>query len=95
MGEDYYQERKRLAEYKARLPETTERSDAFNAIQREAEISNALNALQKLADSATVGDFICGGRMGKVAASFGGEWIASHRDANLIEQHFGLIFSMT
>ncbi|MEO9497549.1 MAG: hypothetical protein ABJG42_23960 [Vibrio splendidus] len=73
-----------MAEYKARLAE----ADALNAIQRETERSNALNALQKLADSATVGDLTCGGRMGKVAASFGGELIASHLTANLIEQHF-------
>ena len=58
--------------------------------ERGAERCDALNALQKL-DTATEGALNCGGMMGKVAASFGGELIliASHRDANLIEQHFG------
>ena len=32
---------------------------------------------------------ICDGMVGKGAASFGGELMAFHRDANLIEQHFG------
>ncbi|MEP3733697.1 MAG: hypothetical protein ABJN02_17335 [Lentilitoribacter sp.] len=89
LGEGYQQTRKRLAEYKVRLAEATERSDGFNTIQREAERSNALIALPKLVDIATEGALKCGGRMGKVATSFGGELIASHRNANLIAQHVG------
>ena len=84
-----YNQTKRLAQYKARLVEDTETSNAFNALRRVTERSDALNASQKLEDIATEEALKCGGMMGNVAASFGGELIASHRDANLIEQHFG------
>ena len=38
---------------------------------------------------ATEGALHCDGIMTKVAASFGGELMAFHRDENLTEQHFG------
>ena len=89
LRKDYHHTKKRPAEYSARLVEATEIHDALIAIQRVAERSDALNALQNLAGIATEGALKYCGRMGKVAASFGGEFIASRRDANLIEQYFG------
>ena len=57
LGEDCHQTHKkeaaRILLYKARLSKATERSDACNAIQREAERFNALNASLKLANIAT------------------------------------------
>ena len=47
------------------------------------ERSDALNALQRLADIATEGARICDGMMGKGSASVGAELMASHRDANV------------
>ena len=53
-----------------------------------AERSDAVNTMQNLADIAIEGAFKCRGMMRKLASSFGGELIASHRDVNSIEQHF-------
>ena len=75
--------RKEYHEIKARLADCKARSG------EEAKRSDALNALKKLADIATEGGLDCDEMMGKVAALFGGELMASYRDANLVEQHFG------
>lgn len=86
---EYHQIKKRLAGYKARLLEATEIMDTITALQKSELRFDAVNALKQLADIVTERALKCDGRMGKVADYLGGEVMASHRDANLIEQHFG------
>lgn len=61
--------------------QAAEKSDAINALQRVAERSDVLSAWQKIAEITTERAPKCGGMVGNVAASFGGGFMAPHRDA--------------